>query len=101
MTRVSYAWRRSLTGVSARESAARRSTRFEMLFEPGIFTVPATRAIGSRSRNFTLRAPSDGQRVGGLFPLLGQGGVARAARRGGRSEERRVGKECRSRWSPY
>src|SRR2546425_7643109 len=23
------------------------------------------------------------------------------ARRGGRSEERRVGKECRSRWSPY
>src|SRR6266478_562081 len=22
-------------------------------------------------------------------------------RRGGRSEERRVGKECRSRWSPY
>jgi len=25
----------------------------------------------------------------------------RAAARGGRSEERRVGKECRSRWSPY
>src|SRR6266481_10065009 len=24
-----------------------------------------------------------------------------AERRGGRSEERRVGKECRSRWSPY
>ena len=23
------------------------------------------------------------------------------ARQGGRSEERRVGKECRSRWSPY
>src|SRR2546430_5492057 len=26
---------------------------------------------------------------------------ARRAARGGRSEERRVGKECRSRWSPY
>jgi len=26
---------------------------------------------------------------------------ARAGRLGGRSEERRVGKECRSRWSPY
>src|SRR3989442_1643537 len=26
---------------------------------------------------------------------------AGGARRGGRSEERRVGKECRSRWSPY
>ena len=25
----------------------------------------------------------------------------RTAARGGRSEERRVGKECRSRWSPY
>src|SRR5712664_908314 len=84
MTRVSSASRRSLTRVSPRESAARRSTRFEMLFEPGIFTVPATRAIGSRSRNFTVRAPSGGQRLGGLFPLLGQGGVARAARRGGR-----------------
>src|SRR5258707_6138140 len=28
-------------------------------------------------------------------------GRARDAQRGERSEERRVGKECRSRWSPY
>src|SRR4051812_39780070 len=28
-------------------------------------------------------------------------GMADAIRPGGRSEERRVGKECRSRWSPY
>src|SRR2546422_2233254 len=28
-------------------------------------------------------------------------GLARAAAAAGRSEERRVGKECRSRWSPY
>src|SRR5215813_14971921 len=28
-------------------------------------------------------------------------GMARAPRSAGRSEERRVGKECRSRWSPY
>src|SRR5437879_6569533 len=84
MTRVSSASRRSFTRVSPRESAASRSTRFEMLFEPGIFTVPCTRAIGSRSRNFTIRTPSGGPRPGGLFPLLGQGGVARAARRGGR-----------------
>jgi len=27
--------------------------------------------------------------------------VRREDRLGGRSEERRVGKECRSRWSPY
>ena len=29
------------------------------------------------------------------------GVVVVVAGRGGRSEERRVGKECRSRWSPY
>src|SRR2546425_10506597 len=29
------------------------------------------------------------------------GGVQRAQQSGYRSEERRVGKECRSRWSPY
>src|SRR5258706_5987604 len=115
MTCVSSASRRSLTRVSPLESAARRSPRFEMLFEPGIFTVPAACAIGSRSRNFTLRASSgdrfqieefhvtralrrsvpdrgisryarpqaDGASAL-FFPLLGQGGVARAARRGGR-----------------
>ena len=27
--------------------------------------------------------------------------LARRAQKGDRSEERRVGKECRSRWSPY
>ena len=27
--------------------------------------------------------------------------MTRYMKRGGRSEERRVGKECRSRWSPY
>src|SRR3712207_8773456 len=30
-----------------------------------------------------------------------QGSTVRFVRRGYRSEERRVGKECRSRWSPY
>src|SRR6266853_2170661 len=84
ITRVSSESSRSFTRVSPSESAASRSTRLEMLFDPGIFTAPCTRAIGSRSRNFTLRAPSGGPRPGGLFPLLGQGGVARAARRGGR-----------------
>ena len=32
---------------------------------------------------------------------LGEATVARAFHRERRSEERRVGKECRSRWSPY
>ena len=34
------------------------------------------------------------EEVGSGFPLMLIPG-------GGRSEERRVGKECRSRWSPY
>ena len=39
--------------------------------------------------------------VGGEGSIPGQGTkIPRSVRRG-RSEERRVGKECRSRWSPY
>ena len=49
------------------------------------------------------------QLVGNLFSLLGAkelsaacaGWVFEHMLAGGRSEERRVGKECRSRWSPY
>src|SRR5260370_15457609 len=39
----------------------------------------------------------------GIADVLGVGGehVLPAQLEGGRSEERRVGKECRSRWSPY
>src|SRR2546430_3113799 len=46
---------------------------------------------------FTLRAKSPFRRPQGIF----QRGPAREDRRRQRSEERRVGKECRSRWSPY
>ena len=39
-----------------------------------------------------------------LFPVVGSGsgsGQPVKAYKHNRSEERRVGKECRSRWSPY
>ena len=36
-----------------------------------------------------------------LFIIAGLGSVAVYLGLGERSEERRVGKECRSRWSPY
>ena len=35
------------------------------------------------------------------FIFLGDGSYNGMLRKGSRSEERRVGKECRSRWSPY
>jgi len=41
-------------------------------------------------RGISLQIPA-----GSVFGLLGPNGA------GKRSEERRVGKECRSRWSPY
>ena len=51
--------------------------------------------MGLRSTLFRLRLMRQGQRV--------EARVARTvqSRQGTRSEERRVGKECRSRWSPY
>ena len=42
--------------------------------------------------------------ITGLSPMgviLTQGWMEQRKMEAGRSEERRVGKECRSRWSPY
>src|SRR5256885_17044070 len=39
--------------------------------------------------------------VRGLAPTAGGSRWRGSGRHGARSEERRVGKECRSRWSPY
>src|SRR5258708_1646841 len=48
-----------------------------------------------------LREDLHTELAGGHLLLLGAGGAARGAAVEYRSEERRVGKECRSRWSPY
>ena len=50
---------------------------------------PPLRGAGPRGPAFTFAPP--------YLPPTPSGPTAR----GGRSEERRVGKECRSRWSPY
>ena len=46
-----------------------------------------------------LRA--DSRNSMGFILLYGKKNVSRYGFRHSRSEERRVGKECRSRWSPY
>src|ERR1022692_4533137 len=49
-----------------------------------------------RNRGFWLAAPSEP-----AWPLEGEDSIPIVAFYSFRSEERRVGKECRSRWSPY
>src|SRR3712207_6048114 len=53
---------------------------------PGRGTRPTSDRV--REALFSILGPLDGERVLDLYA-------------GSRSEERRVGKECRSRWSPY
>src|SRR2546422_11012952 len=58
-----------------------------------------------RERRFTLNAGHFAERHGGIILIaLGESVIAiamGASASNPRSEERRVGKECRSRWSPY
>src|SRR5258708_30200601 len=62
----------------------------------------ATKYTRARGAHRSAARPRDPAEAG---EGLDRGAAARAKRRGGkeddRSEERRVGKECRSRWSPY
>ena len=53
-------------------------------------------------RRIELLAPAKNVEIGQQAILHGADAVYIGAPRfGARSEERRVGKECRSRWSPY
>ena len=91
----------------------------ETAFTVSIDYKTTTTGISAAERALTARMciddkikPEDFRRPGHMFPLIAKdGGVL--ARNGhteatvdlmrlrSRSEERRVGKECRSRWSPY
>src|SRR2546430_14323799 len=51
-------------------------------------------------RGFAVNLFAEGL-TGVRYLALGPGGAVYASLPGARSEERRVGKECRSRWSPY
>src|SRR3989441_6224674 len=67
-------------------------------------TVSSTQAFGGVNQSLTVVTFS---RAGGTGAVAGASASTRAptvsltTTRPGRSEERRVGKECRSRWSPY
>src|SRR3989449_11447261 len=78
------------------EVAPRRAARRRQLCEP------ALQLLGARERGVPSvaelgHAPESPRRV----TADPDGDGAARGLRGERSEERRVGKECRSRWSPY
>src|SRR2546426_12575484 len=70
-------------GVVAKANASRRK------YVVGLPIVASKRLFAAESLNQSRAAPE-------FFPL-----PMHALRTYNRSEERRVGKECRSRWSPY
>src|ERR1035438_9153100 len=60
----------------------------------------ADAAVGVAGVGSTAKRDGSPERI--RAPATGRSDlIARRRRRGGRSEERRVGKECRSRWAPY
>src|SRR3989449_7616043 len=64
--------------------------------EPGSL-VTAPRRTGETSPVLSLTASEEAPRVEATITVTAQA----TPESGARSEERRVGKECRSRWSPY
>src|SRR5260363_217077 len=72
---------------------------------PGMMRFPSKKQPSKRGRYTAHILPPSGANRAALHRRLAYpGAAARASRRRTnhrRSEERRVGKECRSRWSPY
>src|SRR3712207_7957982 len=81
-------------------SSRRRHTRYWRDWSSDVCSsdLPSrsSRLLGHRPA-LTETCGTGGSRVG----LFRERNGAENGRRGNRSEERRVGKECRSRWSPY
>src|SRR2546426_9326358 len=89
-------------------SSRRRHTRLQGDWSSDVCSSDLSDALGAEGQGDL--SPQSGRRVGGAESLLhhASGFAVRDRRlltahapREVRSEERRVGKECRSRWSPY
>src|SRR3712207_7050992 len=78
-------------GVTGVQTCALPISRARISERPLLIIVANCRLITARSLSLTRLPP--GRLISRFMPVL--------ASRTLRSEERRVGKECRSRWSPY
>src|SRR5256886_9958269 len=94
-------------------SSRRRHTRFDCDWSSDVcssdLVCEAIRsvadALGARPERLLMvdyqQRASDDDELPPLSAVFAAYGSWKRARRAARSEERRVGKECRSRWSPY
>ena len=92
---------------------ARRKTESHFVFRSGTIRAHRSRPVyRKRSVAYAVRPPTSVQSVRPAtrqpakgvarpFDRKVSGSISYSASRSNRSEERRVGKECRSRWSPY
>src|SRR2546430_8865417 len=104
--------RRGTYGLAFFFSSRRRHTRFDCDWSSDVcssdllppVSVRATTsealALALRRRRIIIRHAT-GDRIIALIEIVSPGNKESQAMLEARSEERRVGKECRSRWSPY
>ena len=90
MTRLENVYREKVVPVLQKEFAYSSPMQI-----PGIVKISLNIGLGSASQNNKLMEEAMNE----LSVIAGQKAVMTRAKK--RSEERRVGKECRSRWSPY
>ena len=88
----------SVSGYHIREAGATAVQEAAFTIADGLAYVDAALERGLELESFAGRLSFFFNAHNHLFEEVAK---FRAARRGWRSEERRVGKECRSWWSPY
>src|SRR5688572_33426584 len=77
-------------------SSRRRHTRFDCDWSSDVCSSDLRDHVRRSRQSRSIQEGDPAEHQAGLCRDAGQS----AHQRGGRSEERRVGKECRSRWSP-
>src|SRR5476649_1223571 len=97
VTPLAFAARRSASAMSLGVSATSMPHSLNTaIFAAAVSSAPPTVVLGSgNSMGFAPTAGGGAERGFVLGPVVENRGIEI------RSEERRVGKECRSRWSPY